>query len=408
MKNLKKMLREQSDQILPDDRVKENIRRQLGMAPQPQTEAVFAHDSSTTRKHGKKTLVAVLAAFLALALLLGILLPVLLNKKGSPGNNPLGKFPSVLSSENFYIYGAASVGSLLASNSAAQRTGAAASVKSLSLSPSLIALAADDSLSDKEQTIVDTVNNYLALVENLLGDGSIDHSDPQKPDGVYAEYEFYTVISYKDLLGNRVSYLLYYNETPLSSAYKKDETEENFSIDGILVVEGVPYPVSGTRGVESETEGSHESETENELEFTAYLNENRSSFIRMQQKTESETENGETESEQEFEYTYYENGKRVESTSVSYETEGEELELKMTVQKAGSEKDEIVFELDNADSALRVRARIQGEETSFFIRIVLENGTTRYRYEFSGGHSMDEDRWDDDDDDDDDHGRRPF
>lgn len=403
MKNLKKMLREQSDQILPDDRVKENIRRQIGIPPQTQPEAVFAHDSSTTRKPNTKVFIAVIAAFLAVALLLGILLPVFLNKKSLPGNNPLGKFPSLSSAEDFYIYGAASVGSLLASNTPAQDTGTNLSVKSLALSISgTAAEKTDDSLSDQEQNIVDTVNNYLALVENLLGDGTIDHSDPQKPEHDYTEYEFYTVISYNDLLGKRISYQLYYNENPESFKTEKGETEENFTIDGVLVVEGVPYPVTGTRGTESESDGANESETENELEFTAYLNQDKTSFIRMQQKIESETEDGETESEQEFEYTYYENGQRAESTSVKYELEGEELELKMTVEKADQEKDEIVFERDSADSALQVRARIQGEETSFLIRIVQENGTTRYRYEFSGGHSMDEDRWDNDDDDDDD------
>ncbi len=414
MKNLKKMLREQSEQILPDDRVKENIRRQIGIPPQTQPEAVFAHDSSTTRKSNKKALFAMIAAFLAAALLFGILLPVFLNRKSLPGNNPLGKFPSLSSTEDFYIYGAASVGSLLASNASAQNPGTTLSAKSLTLPVfGMSAAEGDDSLSDKEQNIVDTVNNYLALVENLLGDGAIDHSDPQKPEQAYTEYEFYTVISYKDLLGERVSYQLYYNEHLESLETEKGESEENFTIDGVLVVEGVPYPVTGTRGTESESDGASESETENELEFTAFLNQDKTSFICMQQKIESETEDGETESEQEFEYTYYENGQRLESTSVKYESEGEELELKMTVEKADREKDEIVFERDSADSALQVRARIRGEETSFLIRIVQENGTTRYRYEFSGGHSMDEDRWDNDDDDDDDdddhHGRRsPF
>lgn len=412
MKDLKKMLREHSEQILPDDRIKENIRRQIGIPPQTQPEAVFAHDSSTTGKPNKKVLFTVLAAFLAVVLLLGILLPIFLNKKSLPGNNPLGKFPSITSTEDFYIYGAASVGSLLASNTSAQNPTTKLSAKSLSLSAfDLTILETDDSLSDNEQNIVDTVNNYLALVENLLGDGSIDHSTPQKPEDTYTEYEFFTVISYKDLLGERVSYQLYYNEKPENSDTEKGESEENFTIEGVLVVEGIPYPVSGTRGTESESDGSDESETENELEFTAFLNENKTSFIRMQQKTESETEDGETESEQEFEYTYYENGQRIESTSVKYELEGEELELKMTVEKAGQKKDEIIFERDSADSALQVRARIQGEETSFLIRIVQENGSSRYRYVFSGGHSMDEDRWDDDDDDDDDdhHGRRsPF
>ena len=339
MKNLKKMLRSQSEQILPDDRVKENILRQIGIPPQTQPEAVFAHDSSTTGKPNKKVLFAVVAAFLAAVLLLGILLPIFLNKKSLPGNNPLGKFPSLSSAEDFYIYGAASVGSLLASNTSVQNPSTNLSVKSMAFSTyGMTAAKTDDSLSDKEQNIVDTVSSYLALVENLLGDGTIDHSEPQKPEQAYTEYEFFTVISYKDLLGERVSYQLYYNENPESFETEKEESEENFTIDGVLVVEGVPYPVTGTRGTESESDGANESETENELEFTAFLNQDKTSFIRMQQKIESETEDGETESEQEFEYTYYENGQRIESTSVKYELEDDELELKMTVEKAGSEK----------------------------------------------------------------------
>ena len=388
MKNIKKLLREQSQNILPDEQVKQNIRRELGLAPQPQNEAAYAHSNKTENISRKNLWIGIAAGFLVLALAAALLIPLFTGKRPAnvPGNS-LGKFPDIENAQDFYVYGAASVGSLLAAESAASSQ--TLGYRTLAFTqPSYAAL----SLSEEQTDIVNAVNEYLALVEGLLGEGKIEHSDAVAPDenSLYADFQLTMNIYYTDLLGERVSYTLFYDEILTESESDGDETEENYSIEGILLVEGRAYPVTGER--ESENE---EDESENELQFTAFLNQEKTSFIRMKQKTELETEDGEQETEQEFEYTYYENNDWLKQTSVKYELEGEELELKMTVEERGKEKDELVFCREHADAALDVEGKIGGKDVRFRISIVNENGKYQYRYEFNG-NSWNEDRWDED------------
>ena len=423
MKNIKKLLHEQAPQILPDDRIKENICRELGVFDQPREQLAYAHGNVSTPS-AKKIWIPVAAFLAALALLLGILIPVLAHK--DPGSVPslpgtgLGKFSGIESTQDFYVYGAASVGSLLCANTADasdSQTAFASPQADADPLPLADALSFDtpqpasllryrygspDSSpsAQGEEAIVHTVNGYMALVEGLLGEGNIEHTDalpPAESDPYADRYDLKMTIFYTDLLGVKVHYQLYYNEILTDSKQDEDETEENFSIDGVLIVEGKSYPVVGERQSESETD-----ESENELQFTAFLNEEKTSYIRMQQEFESETDDGEQESEQEFEYTYYLNGEWQTRTCVKYELENQELELKLTVEERDKEKDELVFCREHSDAALLVRGKIQGQDVRFTIRIIQENGKNQYRYEFSNGNSWNQDRWDDDNDDDDD------
>ena len=383
MKDIKKMLREQAPDVLPDADVKEKIRRELGLAPQPQEQAALAHGGTKTLS-SKKVWIAAAALLLAALLFVCLLLPALL-KKGGPAGGGLDKFNPIGSTGDFYLYGAASVGSLL---SAREKT------ENLSAKGLSTATPASQELTDEERQIVDTVNGYLSLVEGMLGNGTIEYSQITAPDDpAYAQYSLHTTIRYKDLLDEEVSYELYYNELLTGVEQDDEEREENYDIEGILVVDGTAYEVYGSREHSSESEEG-ESETESELQFTAYLNAEKTQYLRMEQKTELETEEGEQESEQEFEYTYVSDGEWQERTEVKYEQEGDELELEIMVEKCGKEKEELRFRRENGRDALDVEAKIGGKDFRFTVEIINENGNTFYRYRFSGDHSSDEDRYD--------------
>ena len=75
MKDVKKLLKAQSKHILPDEGVKENIRRELGYSDAEQS-AAYAHGG--TEKLGRKGIIPIVAAGLALVLCLCIVLPVVL------------------------------------------------------------------------------------------------------------------------------------------------------------------------------------------------------------------------------------------------------------------------------------------------------------------------------------------
>ena len=412
MNELKKRLAEQAPAVLPDERVKENIRLELGYPTEPAQEAAYAHGGSTAWHRKKKLWIALAAGLLAAAIALGILLPVLLQTGTTGPIIPGGdKFLQIKNTSDFYAYGAASVGSILSSredsstartqsigaqttaqNSAVPRSASILSARSATLSAAL----SDHALTDQQIEIADTVNGYMALVEELLSEGAIEH-ETTAADGNYAEYTYHTAVYHTDLLGNRIRSDLYYDMTPLGGHTEGDESEEYYAIEGILVPEnGVAYPVTGRREAENE-----EDETESETQFTAYLNEERTAYIRMEQ--ESEQEDGDAEIEQKYVYLYNDGTSQrwTERTVVEYEQEEGELELKMTIEKSDGQRDEIVFSNeDSRDGTLLAEASIGGARVRFTITIFDDNGNTGYRYDFGNGQYGDHDRFDDDDDDD--------
>lgn len=393
MKDVKKLLKAQSKHILPDEGVKENIRRELGYSDAEQT-AAYAHGG--TERFGRKGIISLIAAGLALVLCLCIVLPVVLlhRNPSAPGLIGGGTLDSIDTADEFYAYGAASVGSILSaglsqeSKSAQEARGA--EVRSLAAQP------LSGGLTDEEQEIAATVNGYLGLVEGLLSDEAIEYSAEKLGQEEYG-YPYRMTVIVQDMLGGSAQYTMYYDKILTDSETDGDEKEEEYAISGILLVDGEQYPVRGEKETESE-----EGETELSLTFTAYRPSDASRklpYLRMEQESEEET--GE-ESEKFFLYTLYdENGEETATTSVEYEQEEDgETELKITVER-GNETDELRFWREEGKSnVLSARAKIGGKEYSFTVTV--EEGN--YRYEFSDGNSGGGDRpsHDDDDDDDDD------
>jgi len=344
-KNVKKLLSSSASEILPDDKVKENIKIQLG-AHSTQTERAYAHGGSETSAK-KRNLTLIICAFaILIAVIFCIFIPNLF-KKGALNN--LDKFNSITTTSDFYAYGAASVGSLVSSDNTENRT---------------------YSLSDNEKQ---TVNKYMSLVEELLSDGVIEHTDKKQKNG---NFEYVMKVKYKDLLGEPVEYTMYYNRTYLGGEKEDDEQESKYSISGVLVIGENEYEVEGKIEIESE-----EDEEEITTYFRAYTDEN--SYIEVLQENETENENGESEVEKKYHYSVYEKGKRIERTLVEYENEDGELSLKMTVEKDGA-KDELRFKKErNQTSTINVFAKMGGEDMNFKINIKNDkHGNGYYEYDF--------------------------
>ena len=380
MKDIKKMLKAQAKNVLPDEKLKENIKHELGYDAGTADALVLARaDGGTEEKKGKQKVMIPLVALAAILLVLAIVLPLVLPGTVSPLPLPGGnKFADITNADSFYAYGAASVGSILASE------GETSSVRAMT----------DESA--REEKHIETVNRYLALVEGLLSEDSIEATAVA---GEYG-YSFGMKIGYTDLLGEAAHYTLYFDKIFLSAEQEKDEKEEEYAIEGVLEAEGRTYPVRGNYETESEMD-----ETEDELYFRAYLDEESNSFLEITQEYEAEQEDGEQEVEQEYVYSRYENGRRVERTTVEYESEEGELELKLTIEQEDV-RDELVFESARIDgeTVLLAEGKLLGEDVRFTVYI-REGG---YHYVFDDGSSSDHDRYDDDDDDDDDDDRRPW
>lgn len=424
MKNVKKIMAKHKSEILPDKKIKDNVRRELGFDGTQYT-AAYAHGGEQTADVRRNKIIVLCAAALAVVLLLGTIIPVLMKNRKPIVPSVSNKFAQITDATSFYAYGAASVGTLLASSDSLP------TVRKLSASlPTVRKLSAS---AETEKSRLTTVNRYMSLVESLLSEQNIVSNMISGEHG----YRYGMTVKHTDLHGNEISYRLYYDKYPTATesedknyyginrddkisklkisdgespdykaynGYKiyneynidknDDKTEKDYSIKGILLIGGAEFFVEGV--YETENDGG---ESESELYFKAFTNAEKTSYIEVRQKHERETKSDETEIEQEYVYSVYVDGVLTERTEIEYETEKDQLELKMSVTKGG-ETETILFkgEFENGERILRARGKVNGQTVSFRV-YVLNDG---YRYVFDDGSFSDFERDDDDGDDDND------
>lgn len=424
MKNVKKIMAKHKSEILPDKKIKDNVRHELGFDG-AQYSAAYAHGGEQTADVRRNKIIVLCAAVLAVVLLLAAIIPALMKNRKPITPSVSNKFAQITDAASFYAYGAASVGTLLASSDSLP------TVRKLSASqPTVRKLSAS---AETEKSRLTTVNRYMSLVESLLSEQNIVSNMISGERG----YRYGMTVKHTDLHGNEISYRLYYDKYPTATesedknyyginrddkiselkisdgespdykaynGYKIDneynidkndnKTEKDYSIKGILLIGGAEYFVEGV--YETENDGG---ESESELYFKAFTNAEKTSYIEVRQKHERETKSDETEIEQEYVYSVYVDGVLTERTEIEYETEKDELELKMSVTKGG-ETETILFkgEFENGERILRARGKVNGQTVSFRV-YVLNDG---YRYVFDDGSFSDFERDDDDGDDDND------
>lgn len=309
-------------------------------------------------------------ALTILALSLALVLAVGLVACNDPtgGGSVNGKFDAPNTTESVYGFSAASAGMLISSMNGAQ--------------PACdVATAADDDDDDEvdnepangaEEVVIDTaqLDQYMALVESLLSDGNFNVlSQTSDRDG----FEEKMVVSYKDLSGNTLSYVMYYNQVLTDSETDDEdgEVEEEFSIDGVMVIDEKDYVVHGERKIETE-----QGESENKTEFVVTLDNNRT--LRVKQSLEVEDD----ETEQKFSYSLYDGETLVESSTFSYESEQGETELKMSTLKDG--KTQVVYfekELKGDKEVIEIHVGKGKTGKGYIVNVnVDENGNKSYTY----------------------------
>ena len=375
MKDVEKLLKESSADVLPGDEVKERVRAELGLDAQTERRAAAAHGG--TFALGKNTKIALIAAALVVILTMCVVLPIVLDGGGS---SPVPPTPPILMSTqgDFYAYSALAAGSVLAEMN----------------SSGALALALPS--PEVQAAIRDSAEEYLRLVDGLLSGGELSHTSAEVPQK-YAQYAYAMTVSGTGLGGNALTYTLYYNENLSSEEIDGEETEREYDIEGVLSTPNGDYAVRGGRESESEYD-KDESEEEEELWFNAYIGDN--SYIRVEQESERESEDGEEELERSHLISLIENGKVVESTTVDLEQEDGETEVELTVKRDGAvDKLQFTRETRGGKDILYARAQFSAGDASF--RVYVEDGG--YRFEFVDGDEDDD--FDDDDDDDDD---RPY
>ncbi len=297
---------------------------------------------------------------------------------------------SLEKTNDFYGMGAVTAVKLLNSEFSAQAIGGLASVGKLRAKKTV-----NDSLDiDTVKENAKTFHQYLGMLDGFLGDEVVKTELSKNSDEKYAEYENKLVIIGKDVHGNSVTHVMYYSETLQRVEEETDdddfeievEVEKEYRLTGVLVLDGVDYPMTGERN--EETDGD---EREDEIKIRAYMNENdKSTYVQVKQETEVET----GEMEEKYVYTVVVDGKVVEETAVEFETEKKLLkdEIKYEVEFLsgdGAGKYSIKKIADGDKVMLKVEYRLNGKGGEFIVREVLNDlGAKAYEYRFEDGSSL--------------------
>lgn len=311
------------------------------------------------------------------------------------------KLQSIDTAEEFYAYGVASMGTLLSASTTETSVHTMKNGDETAIQPESTGnqhgQGGEGLTGNVTEEQIELVNQYMALVEGLLSDSLITSS---VTDSDIEGYQYKNVVTIKDFDGQSASYTLYYNMIEIADfdddddddddrfeRRKDNEQEQNFRIEGVMIVDEIEYTVSGYEKQESEQD-----ESETESMFRVDLGND--DYIVLMKESESETEHGATENEDKFVYSFYKQGKLTERTEVELEQEGNETELEVSVIKDGV-KNVLKFEEDTDGSGkkhIKVFADIDGEVVRFKVFVTTdEAGQPVYRYVYANG-TCDRDR----------------
>ena len=210
------------------------------------------------------------------------------------------------------------------------------------------------------------LDGYMGLVDSFLnGSGySVEVTNSDR-----AEYDEMMKISYSGLNGS-TKYEMHYNKMLIPDFDDDDrwEEEEEYALEGVLVIDGMEYPVQGVREIERER-GEYESETQ----FRVTLENGRSVWVEQSESSEKD------EHELEYSYLIRENGRVVERSSFSFEEEKGETELEMIAERNGK-RESFSFEKETYRGREYIFLRVgSGREGKSYL--VVSDGNGGYTYE---------------------------
>ncbi len=217
----------------------------------------------------------------------------------------------------------------------------------------------------------------LNIAQATLGNGAIKQE--VKPSD-RAEYSTFYTITATDITGEAKTYSFYYNEVSDTvnanenegkvDEDEEEEDEQEIHIQGIVILDGVEYQLTGDK----EIEGSGKDQ---EVEITFNIKMDDSKYVIIEQEMEAE--------EQEFSYSLYENGKLVSKSEVEYEQE-EDGEIELTFStKTGTSKMEYSYEFVSTSEGKFVEIKFKDTAQAnrkALIKIVEDEATGEVTYEF--------------------------
>ena len=385
-KDIEKKLKIEAEQFIPDplDKIKMAARAENLLPYDSELNSeVYSQGNTAVMAKSKRKAVWPFTAFASIIVCFILILSFTLN---FGRNKPFNPNRITLSAEDVYGMGAVSSVRLLGSNMPLAAIKSFSAVNSISYTTSNY--AAIDKSEDDAKRQAKRFNEYFTALDSFLGDDIISTTTEVNTDDNY-EYETKMTIKGKDFDGETVTYTMYYTETLVKADSADDEdaddvdeeTENEYHLVGVMVIDGVDYYLEGERSEETKKD-----ESETELKIRAYADKtDKTSYIQMEQ--EYSVEDGETETE--YVYSIYANGKLIEQTAVEFETENKNNKLETEYElefRSGTSKGKYVVEREVKDNkvSIKVKYNIDGKTGVFHIReITDENGNKQYEYTFS-------------------------
>ncbi len=281
---------------------------------------------------------------------------------------------AILSKPNdVYGMGAVSTVKLLGGNTSAQALRKLSVARRVADNNEITTVPEDEVKSQAEK-----FDEYFTALDSFMSEEIVTTISEKNSDAKYP-YETKLTINSKTFNGETVQNIMYFTETLLKTNTEDDETESEYSLVGVMVVDGTDYYLEGERSIEQE-----KGETENELKIRAYADKaDKTSYVEMEQ--EHSTENNENETE--YVYSIYSNGVLVEQTAVEFETEKEgnkeEVEYELEFRK-GEAKGKYVVEREtiNGEVQITVKYNVDGKQGKFSVKKTSDN---KYSYTFTDG-----------------------
>ena len=168
----------------------------------------------------------------------------------------------------------------------------------------------------------------------------------------------------------------------------EEETESRYTIEGIVIIDGVEYALEGYSEIEISGD-----ESESEIYFKVTLADG--SYIIMEQEAETD--------ETELVYKVVSDKQVVEKIKFEYEIENGHTELKMIVEKDGI-KTSLKFSEETELGITFIKVTAKGGESDISFKIAVtqdEEGNNVYQYTFGGKikemfrHHFEKGDWDD-------------
>ena len=388
-KDIEKKLKIEAEQFIPDplDKIKMAARAENLLPYDSELNSeVYSQGNTAVMAKSKRKAVWPFTAFASIIVCFILILSFTLN---FGRNKPFNPNRINLSAEDVYGMGAVSSVRLLGSNMPLAAIKSFSAINSISYTTSNY--AAIDKSEDDAKRQAKRFNEYFTALDSFLGDDIISTTTEVNTDDNY-EYQTKMTIKGKDFDGETVTYTMYYTETLVKADSADDEddedaddvdeeTENEYHLVGVMVIDGTDYYLEGERSEETKKD-----ESETELKIRAYADKtDKTSYIQMEQ--EYSVEDGETETE--YVYSIYANGKLIEQTAVEFETENKNNKLETEYElefRSGTSKGKYVVEREVKDNkvSIKVKYNIDGKTGVFHIReITDENGNKQYEYTFS-------------------------